>query len=185
MSMALQKMGNVLTEVEGVWTNEETNLRPVSLRYVRSQLGQKLGGASLKEAITLGSALDLLAQGRVAEAGDYLTQRLKSLEKISQGVSWQTSERLELAPGVTPQISTIAEMQAVKREAKLDTEHRVREGKEPREKDPRKGRQKRKARASAKSQEQSLAQETHPREREEGSRSSRKAVERNQAIARG
>lgn len=124
MSMALIRMKNVLTEVEGVWGTEESALVPVCLRYVRSQLAQKMAGAAMKEAVTLASCVDLLAQGRVAETGDYLVQRLKSLEKISQGISWQTSERLELAPGLTPAISSVAEMQAAKKEARLDTEHR-------------------------------------------------------------
>lgn len=123
MSQALQRMASALTEVEGLWNRDEGSLLPVALRYTRSQLGNKLSGAALKEAITLASSVDLMAQGRVAEAGDYLVQRLKSLEKICQGVSWQTSERLELAPSLAPQISSLAEVQAAKKEAKLDQDH--------------------------------------------------------------
>eukprot|EP00438_Fugacium_kawagutii_P005927 Skav229277 [mRNA] locus=scaffold952:315844:320262:- [translate_table: standard] len=121
-STALQRMQGVITEVEGVWSQEESGLHPLCLRYVRSQLSSRLTGAAQKEAVTLGAALDLLVQSRVAEAGDYLIQRLKSLERISQGVSWQTSERLELAPGVVAQLSSSAEMQAAKRDAKMDQE---------------------------------------------------------------
>lgn len=123
-STALQRMQNVLTDVEGIWNKGDSGLAPVALRYVRSQLGGKLTGASLKEAITLGACVDLLAQARVAEACDYMVQRLKSLEKISQGVGWQTTERLELAPGLVPQISSLVEMQQAKKEARLEQDHR-------------------------------------------------------------
>lgn len=123
-SMALQRMRSVITEVEGIWNEADTTLAPVCLRYVRTQLGTKLSGAALKEAVTLGASIDLLAQCRPAEACDYLVQRLKSLEKISQGIAWQTSERLELAPGLTPQISSPAELQAARKEAKMEQDSR-------------------------------------------------------------
>lgn len=78
----------------------------------------------MKESITLGAALDLLVQARVAEACDYLCQRLKSLERIGQGVAWQTTERLELAPGQVPQISSVAEFTAARKEAKQEFDGR-------------------------------------------------------------
>lgn len=123
-SIAVGRMQNVITEVEGIWGRDSSVLNPVCLRYVRSQLASKLGGASLKEAVTLGAALDLLIQGRIAEGSDYLIQRLKSLEKIAQGVAWQTSEKLELAPGHVTQISSLAEMNAARKDAKLESENR-------------------------------------------------------------
>lgn len=123
-TMGLQRMQGVLTEVEGIWGKDTSSLLPVALRYVRSQLGGKLAGAALKEAVTVAGSLDLLVQGRIAEGCDYLIQRLKSLEKISQGVSWQTTERLELAPGHQTQISSHAEMAAAWKEAELDQDQR-------------------------------------------------------------
>lgn len=80
----------------------------------------RLTGASLKEALTLGASLDLLIQGRPAEANDFLMQRLKALERISQGNSWQSSEKLELAPSQLPQISTPAELTSAQKEMKME-----------------------------------------------------------------
>lgn len=77
-------------------------------------------GAPLKEALTWGSCLDLMLQARPAEACDYMMQRLKALERISQGNSWQSSEKLELAPRQLPQISSFAEVNDANRELKLE-----------------------------------------------------------------
>lgn len=98
-NIGLRRMQSAMTEVEGVWSNDTSTLRPICLRYVRTQIAGRLTGAPLKEALTLGSSLDLCIQGRIAEGTDYMMQRLKALERISQGNSWQSSEKLELAPG--------------------------------------------------------------------------------------
>lgn len=119
-TVGVRRMQQAVTEMEGVWSSENANLPPLCLRYVRSQLGGKLTGAPLKEALTLGSCLDLMLQARPAEACDYMMQRLKALERISQGNSWQSSEKLELAPHQLPQISTFAEVKDANRELKLE-----------------------------------------------------------------
>ena len=119
-AIGIKQMRTALVEVEGIWAKEDQGLPPVALRYVRSQMSPRMSGASLKEAMTIASSADLLLQGRASEAMDYLLQRLKALERISQGATWQSAERLELAPGQAPQISSRAELHAAQKEMKLD-----------------------------------------------------------------
>lgn len=120
--MGALRMQESLAEQEGVWQLQENvkSLPACTLRYVRASLGSRLLGGALKEAITLASSLDLVLQGRVAESADMMIQRLKSMERVSQGSSWTSAERMELAPALNPQISTRAEVEAANREAKLD-----------------------------------------------------------------
>lgn len=120
-AMGVRRMQNAIAEVEGVWHQESSSLPPLCLRYVRTQLGNRLSGAALKEALTLGASIDLMLQGRPAEANDYLMQRLKALERISQGHAWQSAEKLELAPNQAPQISSHAELTAAQKDLKLDS----------------------------------------------------------------
>eukprot|EP00438_Fugacium_kawagutii_P004838 Skav221059 [mRNA] locus=scaffold3118:59182:61676:+ [translate_table: standard] len=121
-AMGVLRMQESLTEQEGVWQLQENvkALPAVTLRYVRSSLGSRLSGGALKEAITLASALDLALQGRCAESADMMMQRLKSMERVAQGSSWASAEKMELAPALSPQISSRAEVDAANREAKLD-----------------------------------------------------------------
>ena len=114
--MGIRRMCEVLTELEGIWREEVSNVPPVALRYTRTQLGPRLGGAALKECLTLASGLDLMLMGRQAEAADVLMQRLKSLERISMGAAWQATEKLELTPGSSAQISSHQELAAGGRE---------------------------------------------------------------------
>lgn len=120
--MGVVKMQEALTEQEGVWGLQESSkaLPAVTLRYVRSTLGSRLNGGPLKEAITLASALDLLLQGRCAESADMMVQRLKSMERVSQGTSWSSAEKMELAPALNPQMSSRSEMEAANKEARQD-----------------------------------------------------------------
>jgi len=96
------------------------------MKYVRSTLHGKLSGGALREVMTLASMLDLMMMGRVSEAADLGMQRLKSIERVSQGSTWASTEKLELIGTLAPQISTRAEMSVAAKELKL--EHQVKGG---------------------------------------------------------
>lgn len=121
-AMGVLKMQEALTEQEGIWQMQESSksLPAVALRYTRMTLGSRLSGGALKEALTLAASIDLALQGRVAEAVDVQMQRLKSMERVAQGASWSSAEKMELTPHLNPQISTRQEVEAANREMKLD-----------------------------------------------------------------
>ena len=119
-AMGISRMKESVIELEGLWQEEDRSLPPVAMKYIRSTLQGKMSGGALKETMTLGTILDLLMMGRVSEAADVGMQRLKSLEKVSQGSSWASTEKLELVGSLTPQISTRGEMTAAVKEVKLD-----------------------------------------------------------------
>ena len=110
----------------GIWKEEEASLPPIAMKYVRSTLHGKLSGGALREVMTLASMLDLMMMGRVSEAADLGMQRLKSIERVSQGSTWASTEKLELIGTLAPQISTRAEMSVAAKELKL--EHQVKGG---------------------------------------------------------
>jgi len=66
-------------------------------------------------------ALDCLAQGNTAEAGDLLMQRMKAVETASASGSWKVAEQMKLLPtksgAATQQELDTASRQVVKREA--------------------------------------------------------------------
>lgn len=59
----------------------------VALRYTRSTLAGRMFGGALKEALTLAGTVDLMLQGRIAEAADMTTQRLKAMERVAYGAN--------------------------------------------------------------------------------------------------
>lgn len=119
-AMGVSRMKETVIELEGLWNEEDRSLPPVAMKYIRSTLQGKMSGGALKETMTLGTIIDLLMMGRVSEAADVGMQRLKSLERISQGSSWTSTEKLELVGSLSPHISTRGEMTAAVKEVKLD-----------------------------------------------------------------
>ena len=84
---------SLLTGTGGVWNPEEGVIPPIACQYYRQCMQQRLQGGQAREALTVAWTLDLLLQGRVSEACDTLSQRLKSLE--------MSGERIELGGGCT------------------------------------------------------------------------------------
>lgn len=125
-AMGVGRMKEAMVELEGLWKEEEASLPPIAMKYVRSTLHGKLSGGALREVMTLASMLDLMMMGRVSEAADLGMQRLKSIERVSQGSTWASTEKLELIGTLAPQISTRAEMSVAAKELKL--EHQVKGG---------------------------------------------------------
>ena len=66
---------------------------------------QQLGLRNLREAQTLGQALDLIMEGQVARAGDLLMQRLKALETAVSDQTWQQARHQEL---IAPQAASLS-----------------------------------------------------------------------------
>ena len=87
-----------------------TTLSPVAVRYlmtvVMPQLAEQIGADQFRELRTLTTGLDLMVQGKTAEAGDLLTQRLKSIlmsvrDKTDAASKWLELLPVEPYPGVT------------------------------------------------------------------------------------
>ena len=82
----------------------------------------RLSPGMQREFTTLCHSGDLLLQGRLAEGLDTIIQRLKALELMGQGTSWQTAQKLELAPAAEATMSSRQECQLARKEARLDAE---------------------------------------------------------------
>ena len=70
-------------------------------------VGHQGGGPGVRnqrEAVTLGTAIDLLLSGSLASLGDLLMQRLKALETAMQEQNWQAARHQEL---ISPQTASL------------------------------------------------------------------------------
>ena len=66
--------------------------------------GGSPGVRNQREAVTLGTAIDLLLNGSLASLGDLLMQRLKALETAMQEQNWQAARHQEL---ISPQSASL------------------------------------------------------------------------------
>ena len=107
---------SLLTASGGVWDSEDGVIPPVACQYYRQIMQSRLQGGQAREALTVAWSLDLLLQGRTAEACDVLTQRFKSLEMSGAGASWMISQKVELVPPERPVLSSRAETREAIRE---------------------------------------------------------------------
>eukprot|EP00438_Fugacium_kawagutii_P032029 Skav203166 [mRNA] locus=scaffold371:248364:249752:+ [translate_table: standard] len=57
-----------------------------------------MGIRNYRELVTLGTGIDLLLSGKVAELGDLLMQRIRALEASLNEQTWSTARHLELIP---------------------------------------------------------------------------------------
>lgn len=64
----------------------------------------------------------MILQGRIAEASDTVLQRMKSIELVSRGATWQEAQKLELAPPGEASVTQRSERQIAQKEGKLDRE---------------------------------------------------------------
>ena len=116
---------NLLNSSGGIWDQSEGALQPICCQYFRQVLSTRVTGGQSREALTLSWCLDLLMQGRVAEASDGLMQRLKAIEMSAQGASWSISQRIELVPAEKPIISSRAETREAIKESKEENRARA------------------------------------------------------------
>lgn len=81
---------------------------------------QGVGLRNQREAVTLGTCLDLLLGGDLALLGDTLMQRLKALESAIQDQGWQSARHLEIIPPQSASLCTVGERdQAAKQELRM------------------------------------------------------------------
>ena len=79
-----------------------------------------MSARSQREALTLGKALDLLAEGKPGAAADTLAQRLKAVEKAArEGGRWDQAEFLELIPPAGPSLAERSEEFMAAKEVRL------------------------------------------------------------------
>ena len=122
----MQRDGQQPAELHGghlgpIRRSSSTHMLPVlpSSTQLEANRGQS------REALTLSWCLDLLVQGRVAEAADGLMQRLKAIEMSAQGASWSISQRIELVPLEKPIISSRTEAREAIKESKEENRTRA------------------------------------------------------------
>ena len=70
----------------------------------------KLGKRTSREVTTMALALDSLLQGRLAQCGDVLMQRMKALEQSIVSGSWDVAKNLEVIPPSEPMLVNTTEM---------------------------------------------------------------------------
>ena len=114
----------LLTSAGTVWSQERASVPPIALQYYRTQLANRLSGGAAREALTLSWAIDLALQGKMAQATDTLSQRLKSLELVASGASWSVAQRVEVVPMERGRLSSRAEAQAAAKEDKEELKTR-------------------------------------------------------------
>ena len=75
-------------------------VRPAAVHYVHTVLTNSthLPNRSVRELLTLGKALDCIAEGSYGAAADILAQRMKAVEKAARDGRWEMAECLELIP---------------------------------------------------------------------------------------
>lgn len=107
---AISQMQTSLVRQSGEpWELTQDQVPPIFSQYWRQFLHPKMSGPMNREVQTICFAQDLLIQGRIAQACDVLTQRVKSLEQISGGSDYRISQRQELAPHEVSSLSTNVE----------------------------------------------------------------------------
>jgi hypothetical protein len=82
---------------------------------------QSAGTRNLREMSTLSTILDHLALGRVGQAADVATQRLKSVEMAHKDGHWNRSVFLELVPEESATLVSRDEHHLMQKESELHT----------------------------------------------------------------
>lgn len=116
---------HLLTGTGTVWSVEHRQVvfASIFLHYGRSQLVGKMQPVVQQEAVTLCLALGCIIQGKIASAGDVLSQRLKALESNCHGAHWSVSRHMELVrvdnPGMSEEGEALAAARLAREEDKL------------------------------------------------------------------
>ena len=104
-------------------TAQERTVAPVMLKYFRQVLvGSNLTRSMQKESLTLCTAIDCLLEGQVLRGMDVLMQRLKAIEMVSKGASWELAERVEV---IKEKASLFSKAEASAALAESKREHRL------------------------------------------------------------
>ena len=90
---------------------------PVFVSYYHQVVaGKPLGRRTLREFLTLATALDQLIMGNVPEVGDLLVQRLKALESASADNNWEIAQNMEILQQENPSLTSRSERSLVTKE---------------------------------------------------------------------
>lgn len=119
LKSGLQEMGRFLADREGANPHEGWEDRRV-MAYINQVLltqhpAQSLGVRNLREAQTLGMALDLLMTGNLGSLGDLLMQRLKALETAVNEQNWSSARHQELIAPQSASLTNPGEREAAAR----------------------------------------------------------------------
>ena len=119
LKSGLQEMGRFLADRVGGNPMEGWEDRKV-MAYINQVLltqhpAQSLGVRNLREAQTLGMALDLLMNGNLGGLGDLLMQRLKALETAINEQSWGSARHQELIAPQSASLTNQGEKEAAAR----------------------------------------------------------------------
>ena len=121
---SLKQMSKQLLLEMGELAEGEVQVNAIALRFYRTILKDKMSAVMGREALTLASIVDNLLTGQAALAVDTALQRLKSLEAISSGASWQVAQRYEVVPSDMGQMASQAEASAAARENREEARSR-------------------------------------------------------------
>ena len=94
--------------------------------YLNQHSAKDLGPRTMRELRTLCHTLDLLIQGKVAEAMDVLAQRVKALERAQADGHWDAAQWMELIPTGAVQLIPRRESRQALREAEEESKLRAR-----------------------------------------------------------
>eukprot|EP00438_Fugacium_kawagutii_P025094 Skav213443 [mRNA] locus=scaffold837:212799:217106:- [translate_table: standard] len=120
-SLGIEAMRPFLLQLGSTgWETEGSQIPPLLSLYYRAYMCNRLSGGVQREFATLAWLADLMVQGRIAEALDTAIQRMKAIELVSKGDSWQSSQKLELAPPGEASMTQRSERQVAQKESKLD-----------------------------------------------------------------
>ena len=115
---AMKQMRKQMLQTMGQEEEENTPLQPVGLQFFRQVLSPKMSPVMSREALNASAALDALIGCQPALCADILVQRLKSLESISAGSTWQVAQRFEVVPQDLGSLATMAESWAAAKESR-------------------------------------------------------------------
>ena len=95
----LEDCRTYLLDAQGmVWAKGEGAVQPLAVQFFRAQMMSRLSGPMGREYLTLMYVMDLLAQGRPAQAMDVACQRAKSLASTASGIHYSISQQMEVIP---------------------------------------------------------------------------------------
>ena len=115
---AMKQMRKQMLQSMGQEELENVPLQPVGLQFFRQVLSPKMSPVMAREALNVTAALDALIGCQPALCADILVQRLKSLECLSGGSTWQVSQRFEVVPQDLGTLATSAESWAAAKESR-------------------------------------------------------------------
>ena len=118
---ALEEISRLLVEALGDEKGEQ--LRALFLKYGRLHLftkNQNISPGQKGEVLTLVHGLDRLVQRDFLGCADLLVQRLKAIELVLNGASWQVAQNIEIVPLDQERISSVAEAQEAAKVFKTD-----------------------------------------------------------------